>query len=141
MVGPAQTLGRRRACAIGSGVWQVMMGGKGCLSETLVVSGASIGFRQPHPGCHGHARTPLSRACKLAYPEAQQPPGPSGEPMNDETAPRTPPAKPAAAGARKSDPRAGERLAAAVRENLRRRTQQAKARRSDADPAGGQGQD
>ena len=62
--------------------------------------------------------------------------------MNDETAPRTPPAKPApAAGARKSDPRAGERLAAALRENLRRRKQQAKARRSDADPAEGQGQD
>ena len=31
MAGPARTLGRRRACAIGSGVWQAMMGGKGGL--------------------------------------------------------------------------------------------------------------
>ena len=62
-------------------------------------------------------------------------------PMNDETAPRTPPAKPAPAGARKSDPRAAERLAAALRENLRRRKQQAKARRPDVGSAGGQGQD
>ena len=61
--------------------------------------------------------------------------------MNDETAPRTPPAKPAPAGARKSDPRAAERLAAALRENLRRRKQQSKARLSGAGPAGGQGQD
>ncbi len=51
------------------------------------------------------------------------------------------PAKLAPAGARKSDPRAAERLAAALRENLRRRKQQAKARRSDAAPAEGQGQD
>ena len=51
------------------------------------------------------------------------------------------PAKPAPAGARKSDPRAAERLAAALRENLRRRKQQAKARRSDAAPAQGQEQD
>ena len=63
------------------------------------------------------------------------------ETPHDETAPRTPTAKPAAAGARKSDPRAGERLAAALRENLRRRKQQAKARRSDAGPTEGQGQD
>ena len=51
------------------------------------------------------------------------------------------PARLAPAGARKSDPRAGERLAAALRENLRRRKQQAKARRSDAGPPEGQGQD
>ena len=61
--------------------------------------------------------------------------------MKDETPPRTPEARPAPAGARKSDPRAGERLAAALRENLRRRKQQAKARRSDAGPAEGQAQD
>ena len=60
--------------------------------------------------------------------------------MNDETAPRNPPAQPAPAGARKSDPRAGERLAAALRENLRRRKQQAKARRSDAGPEEAQGE-
>ena len=64
--------------------------------------------------------------------------------MKDETAPRTtqapPPAKPAPAGARKSDPQAGERLAAALRENLRRRKQQAKARRTDVGPPEGQGQ-
>ena len=51
------------------------------------------------------------------------------------------PGKPAPAGARKSDPRAAERLAAALRENLRRRKQQAKARRSDSAPPEGQGQD
>ena len=61
--------------------------------------------------------------------------------MNDETAPPTTPAKPAPAGVRKSDPRAGERLAAALRENLRRRKQQAKARRSDAWPGEEQGKD
>jgi SRSO17 transposase len=65
--------------------------------------------------------------------------------MKDQTAPSTtkapPPAKPAPAGARKSDPKAGERLAAALRENLRRRKQQAKARRSDAGPGEGQAQD
>ena len=61
--------------------------------------------------------------------------------MNDESPPRHAPAPPAPAGARKSDPRAGERLAAALRENLRRRKQQAKARRSDAGPAGEPGQD
>ncbi len=60
--------------------------------------------------------------------------------MSDDHAPPRshPPAQPA--GARKSDPRAAERLAAALRENLRRRKQQAKARRSDAGPAEGQGQ-
>jgi hypothetical protein len=65
--------------------------------------------------------------------------------MNDETAPRDtksqPSSPPAPAGARKSDPKAGERLAAALRENLRRRKQQAKARRSDVGPAGDQGRD
>ncbi len=61
--------------------------------------------------------------------------------MNDEPPPRHVPAPPAPAGARKSDPRAGERLAAALRENLRRRKQQAKARRSDAGAPEGQGQD
>ena len=61
--------------------------------------------------------------------------------MNDERPPRLAPTPPAPAGARKSDPRAAERLAAALRENLRRRKQQAKARRSDADPAEGKGQD
>ena len=46
------------------------------------------------------------------------------------------PARPS--GARKSDPGAAERLAAALRENLRRRKQQARARRSgeDAPPEG-----
>ena len=61
--------------------------------------------------------------------------------MSDDTAPRNPPAQPLAPGGRKSDPGAAERLAAALRENLRRRKQQAKARRSDAGPAEGQGQD
>jgi len=61
--------------------------------------------------------------------------------MNDETQPRPAAAKPAPAGARKSDPKAGERLAAALRENLRRRKQQAKARRSDAGQAGDRGTD
>ena len=61
--------------------------------------------------------------------------------MNDENAPRTLPSKPAHTGARKADPRAAERLAAALRENLRRRKQQAKARRSDAGPAEGRDQD
>ena len=56
--------------------------------------------------------------------------------MNDENAPRTLPSKPAHTGARKADPRA-----AALRENLRRRKQQAKARRSDAGPAEGRDQD
>ena len=67
------------------------------------------------------------------------------ETPRDETAPRKTqapaPAKSAPAGARKSDPKAGERLAAALRENLRRRKQQAKARRSDAGPAEDQGLD
>ena len=63
------------------------------------------------------------------------------ETPHDETPPGPAPAKPAPAGARKSDPRAGERLAAALRENLRRRKQQAKARRSDAGSAGGEGTD
>ena len=58
--------------------------------------------------------------------------------MNDEPPPRHVPARQASAGARKSDPRAGERLAAALRENLRRRKQQARARRSDAGPGEGQ---
>ncbi len=56
--------------------------------------------------------------------------------MTDDSAPHDAPV-PAAAkpmGARKSDPRAGDRLAAALRENLRRRKQQARARRSDDEP-------
>ncbi len=53
--------------------------------------------------------------------------------MSDETSPKPAPAPPA--GARKADPAAAERLAAALRENLRRRKQQARARRSDAGPA------
>ena len=67
----------------------------------------------------------------------------SDESERDETAPRNspalPPAQPLAPGGRKSDPRAAERLAAALRENLRRRKQQAKARRSDAGPGEGHG--
>ena len=94
---------------------------------------------------HDDAQPPLPRGGDLAYPVAQPPLRPAGDPMNDETAPRDtksqPCAPPAPAGARKSDPKAGERLAAALRENLRRRKQQARARRSDADPVGGEGRD
>ena len=138
MVGPAQALRRRRACATGSGVWQAMMGGKGGLSGARKVAGAPVGLQRPHSHCGDHAARPLPRARNLAYPEAPQPRGP---PMKDESPPRNAPAPPAPAGARKSDPRAGERLAAALRENLRRRKQQAKARRSDAGLADGQDQD
>jgi len=67
------------------------------------------------------------------------------ETERNETAPRNPvtapPAPPLAPGGRKSDPHAAERLAAALRENLRRRKQQAKARRTDAGHAEGHGQD
>jgi len=57
-----------------------------------------------------------------------------GRPNSHPDAPS--PARPS--GARKSDPGAAERLAAALRENLRRRKQQARARRSgeDAPPEG-----
>ena len=65
----------------------------------------------------------------------------SDDPPRDATAPRNSPAKPAQAGGRKADPRAADRLAAALRENLRRRKQQAKARRSDAGPGEGPGRD
>ena len=67
---------------------------------------------------------------------------PSGQPPAAPPSAVSPsPAAPLAAGARKSDPRAGERLAAALRDNLRRRKQQLRARRSDAGPAKGQGED
>ena len=141
MAGPAQALGRRRACATGSGVWQAMMGGKGGLSGAVAKAGSPIGVQNVPPDCHDHAAPPLPHASNLAYPEAEQPHRPAGAPMNDDDAPRNTSAQPTPAGARKSDPRAGERLAAALRENLRRRKQQAKARRSDAGPAEGQGQD
>ena len=75
IVGPVRTLGRRRACAIGSGAWQAMMGGKGGLG---VLERKSIrrGVRRATLHRHGHARPPLPRACNLAYPEAPRPQGP-----------------------------------------------------------------
>jgi len=116
-----------------------MMGGKGGLSDAGTEAGAPVGFQGLHSHCGDHAAKPLPRARNLAYPEAPQPLGPPQ--MNDEPSPSPAPAQPAPAGARKSDPKAGERLAAALRENLRRRKQQARARRSDADPVGGEGRD
>jgi len=149
---PARALGRRRACAIGSGAWQAVMGGKG----GLVIHGAGSPTHWAVRGAASIAMAPL----ESAFPPGQSPlstgpgpPGPAGDPMNDNSShTNTPrdeakrqeapsPPKPAPPGARKSDPRAAERLAAALRENLRRRKQQAKARRSDAAPAEGQGQD
>jgi hypothetical protein len=65
-------------------------------------------------------------------PSKDSPQGSAPESRPDAPAPARP------SGARKSDPGAAERLAAALRENLRRRKQQARARRSgeDAPPEG-----
>ena len=155
MARPARARGRRRACAIGSGVWQAVMGRKGGLAvhgagsmARLGLSGLTSRAVAPMENPFQPRRSPLSRS--------PEPSGPAGDPMNDnspnansphadaspvENASPTSPAAPAPAGARKADPRAAERLAAALRENLRRRKQQAKARRSEAAIPEGQGQD
>ena len=118
-----------------------MMSGKGFLGRSA--AWARGWGRHAFRGCGRGvgAQKALPRIAVLAYRSPQGSRQPTGDPMKDETPPRTPEARPAPAGARKSDPRAGERLAAALRENLRRRKQQAKARRSDAGPAEDQGQD
>lgn len=136
-------------------MWQAVMGRKGGLAvhgagsmAWFGVSGLASMAVAPPENPFQPRRSPLSRS--------PEPSGPAGDPMNNNSPNANSPhnearglenpspsasAAPAPAGARKADPPAAERLAAALRENLRRRKQQAKARRSEAAIPEGQGQD